>query len=69
MTDPPHMIGALTYIHTVGNAANLYMQPLGGGPAVQLTHFESEPSAILAYAWSRDGKKIAITRSATAILM
>jgi eukaryotic-like serine/threonine-protein kinase len=54
---------ALTYIHTVGSASHLYMQPLGGGPAVQLTHFETEPSAIIAYAWSRDGKKIAITRS------
>jgi len=54
---------ALTYIHTVGSAAHLYMQSLSGGSAVQLTHFDSEPSAIIAYAWSRDGKKIAITRS------
>jgi eukaryotic-like serine/threonine-protein kinase len=54
---------SLTYIHTVGSAAHLYMQPLGGGSAVQLTHFDTEPSSILAYAWSRDGKKIAITRS------
>ena len=26
-------------------------------------HFDDEPSAIVAYAWSRDGKKIAITRA------
>jgi serine/threonine protein kinase/Tol biopolymer transport system component len=54
---------ALTYIHTVGSASHLYMQPLSGGSAVQLTHFDTEPSAIIAYAWSRNGKKIAITRS------
>jgi eukaryotic-like serine/threonine-protein kinase len=54
---------ALTYLHTVGSAQHLYMQPLTGGPPVQLTHFDTEPSAILAYAWSRDGKKIAITRA------
>jgi YD repeat-containing protein len=30
---------------------------------VQLTHFDSEPGVVTAYAWSRDGKKIAITRS------
>jgi serine/threonine protein kinase len=54
---------ALTYLHTVGSARHLYMQPLSGGPPIQLTHFDTEPSLILAYAWSRDGKKIAITRS------
>jgi Tol biopolymer transport system component len=55
---------ALTYVHnTAGNITNLYMQPLAGGAAVQLTHFDSEPSAVGAYAWSRDGKKIAITRA------
>ncbi len=55
---------ALTYVHnTTGNTQNVYMQPLAGGAPVQLTHFNSEPSAVLAYAWSRDGKKFAITRS------
>jgi len=39
------------------------MQPLTGGSPVQLTHFDAEPSAIVAYAWSRDGKKFAITRA------
>jgi hypothetical protein len=39
------------------------MQLLAGGAAVQLTHFNSEPSEVLAYAWSRDGKKFAITRA------
>jgi Tol biopolymer transport system component len=40
----------------------LFMQPLAGGQPVQLTHFDSEPLRIAAYAWSRDGKKFAITR-------
>jgi Tol biopolymer transport system component len=55
---------ALTYVHnTTGNTQNVYMQPLAGGPPEQLTHFGSEPALISAYAWSRDGKKFAITRS------
>ncbi len=54
---------AITYLRTVGSATHLFMQPLAGGSLVQLTHFEAEPSAIVAYAWSRDGKKIAITRA------
>ena len=55
---------AISYVHnTTGNILNLYMQPLAGGAPVQLTHFDSEPALILAYAWSRDGKKLAITRA------
>jgi serine/threonine protein kinase len=54
---------ALTYVHnTTGSIQNIYMQRLAGGPPVQLTHFDSEPALIAAYAWSRDGKKFAITR-------
>jgi Tol biopolymer transport system component len=55
---------ALTYVdNTTGNTQNVYMQPLTGGPRVQLTHFDSEPAVVPAYARSRDGKKIAITRA------
>jgi len=55
---------ALTYVHnTTGNTMNVYMQPLAGGAPVQLTHFDSEPAVVYAYAWSRDGKKLAITRA------
>jgi Tol biopolymer transport system component len=55
---------ALTYVHSnTGTAQNLYVQPLAGGAPFQLTHFDSEPSRVAAYAWSRDGKKLAITRS------
>jgi Tol biopolymer transport system component len=48
---------------TQASARHLYMQALAGGPPVQLTHFTSEPANVVAYAWSRDGKKIAITRA------
>ena len=46
-------------VHRDIKAANLFLtkRPL------QLTHFDTEPSAIIAYVWSRDGKKIAITRA------
>jgi Tol biopolymer transport system component len=55
---------ALTYVHnTAGNTQNLYMRPLAGGAAIQLTHFDSEPAVVASYAWSRDGKKFAITRA------
>jgi eukaryotic-like serine/threonine-protein kinase len=55
---------ALTYIrNTTGNTQNVYMQPLAGGEPVQLTHFDSEPSVVASYAWSRDGKKFAVTRA------
>jgi eukaryotic-like serine/threonine-protein kinase len=55
---------ALTYVqNTTGNRENLYMQSLAGGAPVQLTHFDSEPALVSSYAWSRDGKKLAITRA------
>jgi serine/threonine protein kinase/Tol biopolymer transport system component len=55
---------SLTYVHnTTGNTQNVYMQPLAGAAPVQLTHFDSEPALVRAYAWSRDGRKLAITRA------
>jgi Tol biopolymer transport system component len=55
---------ALTYVHnTTGSTQNVYAQSLSGGPPLQLTHFNSEPGFVAAYAWSRDGKKFAITRA------
>ena len=55
---------ALAYVHnTTGGTENVYMQTLTGGPPVQLTHFDSEPALVAAYAWSQDGKKFAITRA------
>ena len=52
---------ALTYLQTQARTRNLYMQPLAGGAPVQLIHFDSEPSAVTACAWTNDGKKIAIS--------
>jgi len=55
---------ALTYVrNTTGNTQNVYMQPLSGGAPIQLTHFDSEPAVVSDYAWSRDGKKFAVTRA------
>ena len=54
---------ALSYIRPVATARNLYTQPVFGGAEVQLTHFQDEPSDVVAYACSHDGKKIAITRA------
>ncbi len=55
---------ALAYVaNTTGNTQNIYMQPLAGGSPVQLTHFNSEPGVVQTYGWSKDGKKIAITRA------
>jgi hypothetical protein len=36
---------------------------LSGGAPVPLTHFASEPVFVPAHAWSRDGKKFAVTRA------
>ena len=52
----------LTWLSTIKNAQHVMMQPLAGGPPVQLTHFETEPALITYYAWSKDGKKLAFTR-------
>jgi eukaryotic-like serine/threonine-protein kinase len=55
---------ALAYVqNTTGSTQNLYLQPLAGGPPLQLTHFDSEPGVVAAYAWSRGGKELAITRA------
>ena len=42
--------------------ANLWVQPLSGGAPHQLTRF-TDGRPIRSFAWSRDGKRLAITRS------
>ena len=55
---------ALSFLHnTTGSSQNVYMLPLAGGAPVQVTNFDSEPAFVPAYAWSRDGKKFAVTRA------
>jgi Tol biopolymer transport system component len=41
---------------------NLWLQPLSGGAPRQLTHF-TDGRPIRSFAWSRDGQRLAITRS------
>jgi Tol biopolymer transport system component len=41
---------------------NLWVQPLSGGAPRQLTRF-TDGRAIRSFAWSRDGKRLAIARS------
>jgi serine/threonine protein kinase/Tol biopolymer transport system component len=53
---------ALMVVQNTGLAQNLFRLPVAGGEPVQLTHFDSEPLLVSAAAWSRDGKKLAITR-------
>jgi Tol biopolymer transport system component len=50
----------LTYTLSQGDNTNLWVQPIGGGPPQQITHF---PDNIIAYAWSEDGKQLAVARS------
>ncbi len=50
---------SLTYILERDSAVNLWSQPLSGGPPHQITHF---PDRIVAYEWSPDGKRFAVTR-------
>ena len=40
---------------------NLWVQPLDGAPAHPLTHF-TDGRTIPSFAWSRDGKRLAIAR-------
>lgn len=51
---------ALTYIDTRDGASNIWSQPLAGGPPRQLTNWKSD--RIFNFAWSRDGKQLAVSR-------
>ena len=51
---------ALNYIDTKDGVSNIWAQPIDGGPKRQLTNFKSD--MIFNYAWSRDGKKLALAR-------
>ena len=45
-----------------GTPQNLWIEPLDGKPARQLTHFTDDRQTADA-AWSRDGKRLAIART------
>ena len=53
---------ALVLSKASGSGSNLFYQPLDGSKPTQLTHFDTEPMGIAAYAFSPNGKQIAITR-------
>ena len=42
--------------------SNLWVQPIDRKPPYQLTHF-NDPRPIVDFAWSRDGKRLAIARA------
>jgi Tol biopolymer transport system component len=52
---------ALAYVVTTGGISNIWTQPLADGPIEQLTHFTSHQ--IINFAWSRDGRKLALSRT------
>ena len=51
---------ALTYLDTKDGVSNIWAQPIDGSPKRQLTNFKAD--LIFNYAWSRDGKKLALAR-------
>ncbi len=51
---------ALTYADRRGGVSNIWNQPLDGGPPKQVTDFRSDE--IFSFAWSRDGKQLALAR-------
>lgn len=50
----------LTYVDKRGSVTNLWMQPINGGAAKQLTDLKGE--GILRREWTRDGRQVAIVR-------
>ena len=51
---------ALTFAADHDGVANVWAQPLDGGPPKQLTDFKVEGRFL--FDWSRDGKQLIITR-------
>jgi Tol biopolymer transport system component/DNA-binding winged helix-turn-helix (wHTH) protein len=54
--------GRLTYIDQRNGVSNIWSQPIDGSPPKQLTKFKS--GRIFQFAWSRDGKWLALARGA-----
>ena len=51
---------AVSYLISENGSSNVWLQPLDGSPGRQVTHLPSEQ--ISGYAWSPDGKSIALIR-------
>ncbi len=50
----------VAYIVTRGGVSNIWSQPLSGGPPSQITKFKT--NLIFNFAWSRDGKQLALAQ-------
>lgn len=55
---------ALTYTDMRDSISNIWAYPIDGGAATQLTSFKTDQ--IFNYAWSRDGKQLAVARGSIA---
>ena len=55
--------GALAYVGP-GVSADLWIQSIGGSPPRQLTRFPGDRRQIADFAWSADGKRLAVARAA-----
>ncbi|HEV8370570.1 MAG TPA: protein kinase [Pyrinomonadaceae bacterium] len=55
---------AITYVVTKGGISNIWSQPVSGEAATQLTNFDQDQ--IFAFAWSLDGKNLALVRGVNA---
>jgi TolB protein len=53
---------ALAYIMNRDGVSNIWIQPLDGRPAEQLTHFKSDQ--IFWFEWSADGRQLGVSRGA-----
>jgi len=53
----------LAYINLVDGVSNIWIQPIDGSAAKQLTHFDSEE--IFDFSWTDDGKQLYLTRGST----
>lgn len=51
---------AVAFVDTREGVDNIWTQPIDGGPRQQITKFSTEE--IFSFAWSRDGKQIALAR-------
>jgi eukaryotic-like serine/threonine-protein kinase len=52
---------SLAYINDTGGVSNIWVQPLDGAPARQITNFQS--GRILAFDWSRDGRQFVFSQA------
>jgi Tol biopolymer transport system component len=51
---------SIAYVDSGGGIPNIWTQPIDGSVPKQLTNFKSQ--SVNAFAFSRDGKQIAVTR-------